>query len=76
MRVLRFPDLVARGLFNSRMTLKRAIDSSNFPAGFLLTPNSRAWNEADVEAWLASRPSARKGSGGADKSDAEASAAA
>jgi predicted DNA-binding transcriptional regulator AlpA len=60
MRILRFPDLVARGLFQSRMTLKRAIDGQGFPPGILITPNSRAWYESEVEAWIASRPVARK----------------
>jgi predicted DNA-binding transcriptional regulator AlpA len=60
--MVRFPDLVARGIFNSRMTLKRAIDALGFPPGILLTPNSRAWREDEVEAWIASRPAARKAS--------------
>jgi predicted DNA-binding transcriptional regulator AlpA len=58
--MLRFPDLIARGLFNSRMTLKRAIDTQGFPPGILITPNARAWEEAEVDAWLASRPSGKK----------------
>jgi predicted DNA-binding transcriptional regulator AlpA len=60
MRLLRFPDLIARGLFNSRMTLKRAIDTQGFPPGVLITPNARAWDEAAIDAWIASRPAARK----------------
>jgi predicted DNA-binding transcriptional regulator AlpA len=60
MKLLRFPDLVAIGLFNSRMTLKRAIDSQGFPEGVLLTPNCRAWREDEIEAWVAARPTARK----------------
>ncbi|MGC2351623.1 MAG: hypothetical protein WA553_17560, partial [Methylocella sp.] len=60
MRMLRFPDLIARGLFNSRMTLKRAIDTQGFPPGILITPNARAWDEIEIVAWLANRPTARK----------------
>lgn len=60
MRLLRFPDLIARGLFNSRMTLKRAIDTQGFPPGVLITPNARAWDEDEVNAWVTSRPAARK----------------
>jgi predicted DNA-binding transcriptional regulator AlpA len=60
MKYLRFPDLVARGIVNSRMTLKRLIDAQGFPVGILLTPNARAWAEAEVNEWLASRPVARK----------------
>jgi len=41
MKLLRFPDFIARGLFNSRMTLKRAIDTQGFPPGVLITPNAR-----------------------------------
>ena len=60
MKYLRYPDLAARGIVKSRMTLKRLINSQGFPPGILLTPNCRAWTEEDVEAWLASRPIARK----------------
>jgi predicted DNA-binding transcriptional regulator AlpA len=60
MRMLRFPDLIARGLFNSRMTLKRAIDAQGFPPGILITPNARAWDETEIDAWLANRPSGKK----------------
>jgi predicted DNA-binding transcriptional regulator AlpA len=70
MRYLRYPDLVARGIIKSRMTLKRLIDSQGFPRGVLLTPNCRAWAEEDVDAWLASRPVARKTV--ADRSNGEA----
>jgi predicted DNA-binding transcriptional regulator AlpA len=60
MRLLRFPDFIARGLFHSRMTLKRAIDTQGFPPGVLITPNARVWGEDEVNAWVASRPAARK----------------
>jgi predicted DNA-binding transcriptional regulator AlpA len=60
MTLIRYPALVAKGIVNSRMTLKRLIDTQNFPAGVLITPNARAWNEAEVDAWVAARPAARK----------------
>jgi predicted DNA-binding transcriptional regulator AlpA len=60
MRLLRFPDLVAKGIVNSRMTLKRLIDAQGFPPGRLITPNARAWTEEEVDDWVASRPVARK----------------
>ena len=60
MRWIRYPDLVAKGIINSRMTLKRLIDSQDFPPGVLITPNARAWDESDVDAWIAARPAARK----------------
>jgi predicted DNA-binding transcriptional regulator AlpA len=60
MRLIRFTDLVAKGIVNSRMTLKRLIDNQGFPPGILVTPNSRVWAEDDVDAWVADRPSGRK----------------
>ncbi len=60
MRLLRYPDLKAKGVVNSRMTLKRLIDKQNFPPGFLITPNSRAWLEAAVDEWILSRPVSKK----------------
>jgi predicted DNA-binding transcriptional regulator AlpA len=56
MILLRYRDLVARGLFNSRMTMWRAIEQQGFPPGRLVTPNSRAWTEVEVDQWVASRP--------------------
>jgi predicted DNA-binding transcriptional regulator AlpA len=64
MKLIRYDELVAKGVVNSRMTLKRLIDSQNFPRGVLITPNSRAWREDEVETWIASRPAARKSSVG------------
>ena len=69
MKYLRYPDLAARGIVKTRMTLKRLIDSQGFPPGILLPPNCRAWSEEDVDAWLASRPVARKA---VTRSDVEA----
>jgi predicted DNA-binding transcriptional regulator AlpA len=60
MKLIRYCDLAAKGVVNSRMTLKRLIDFQGFPPGVLITPNARAWDEAEVNAWIASRPTARK----------------
>jgi predicted DNA-binding transcriptional regulator AlpA len=60
MRLIRYTDLVAKGVVNSRMTLKRLIDNQDFPPGILVTPNSRAWDEGEVDAWIGARPAARK----------------
>lgn len=60
MKLLRFPDLAARGIVNSRMTLKRLIDAQGFPPGRLITPNARAWTAEEVDNWVAGRPVARK----------------
>jgi len=78
MKLIRYADLVAKGVVNSRMTLKRLIDNQGFPSGVLITPNARAWNETEVDAWIASRPIARKAQtyDGGRKSERTASAAA
>ncbi len=52
---LRFPDLKARGIVNNWMTLRRWIEREGFPAGVKLGPNTRAWSESEIEAWLAER---------------------
>jgi predicted DNA-binding transcriptional regulator AlpA len=57
---LRYPDLRARGIVNNRPALKNLIDKAEFPSGRMLGPNSRAWTEAEVDEWLAARPTARK----------------
>ena len=62
MKLIRYNDLVEKGVVNSRMTLKRLIDTQDFPPGVLITPNARAWEEAKVDAWIAARPAARKAS--------------
>jgi predicted DNA-binding transcriptional regulator AlpA len=55
-RLLRFRDLKSRGVVNSWPMLRRRIERDNFPAGFMLGKNSRAWTEQEVDAWLAKRP--------------------
>ena len=53
-------DLVAAGFVGSWTQLLRMIDDEGFPAGTMLSANVRAWRLDELEAWLASRPSARK----------------
>jgi predicted DNA-binding transcriptional regulator AlpA len=60
MKLIRYTDLVAKGVVNSRMTLKRLIDLQGFPPGRLVTPNSRAWTEDEIDLWIDGRPTARK----------------
>jgi predicted DNA-binding transcriptional regulator AlpA len=62
MKLIRYNDLVEKGVVNSRMTLKRLIDDQGFPPGVLITPNARAWEEEKVDAWITARPAARKAS--------------
>jgi hypothetical protein len=56
----RFDDLVAAGFVENRTTLLRLIDEQGFPPGMMIGGNTRAWRVADVEDWLAARPTARK----------------
>jgi predicted DNA-binding transcriptional regulator AlpA len=60
MKVLRFADLKERGIVKSWPMLRRRIDKHGFPRGRMLGPNTRAWTEEEIEAWLASRPTASK----------------
>ena len=57
---LRYRDLKERGVVKNRPTLQNWIRDRGFPPGQLTGPNSRTWGEAEVEAWLAGRPTAPK----------------
>jgi predicted DNA-binding transcriptional regulator AlpA len=57
---LRFRDLKARGIVNNRPTLNNWIKKLGFPPGQLTGPNTRTWDEGEVEDYLASRPTAPK----------------
>jgi hypothetical protein len=57
--LLRFADLKARGIVQNWPTLLRWIACENFPPGKMLGPNTRAWTDAEVAAWLESRPAPR-----------------
>jgi predicted DNA-binding transcriptional regulator AlpA len=59
-KYLRYKDLEAQGIVGSWTQLLRLIDDNGFPQGILLSPNIRAWTEAEVCAWLAARPTKRK----------------
>lgn len=50
--LLRFADLSARGIVRNREQLRNLIRDHGFPAGFMLTPNARVYDESEVEAWL------------------------
>jgi predicted DNA-binding transcriptional regulator AlpA len=56
--LLRFKDLRRLGYVSSWPQLRRMQEYEDFPSGFLLGPNSRAWRVADIEEWLANRPTA------------------
>jgi hypothetical protein len=57
---LRFTDLKQRGICNNWQTLRRWVRDQKFPPGIMLGGNTRAWREDEIEAWLASRPVARR----------------
>ena len=56
MVLLRFADLKARGIVGSYPQLKRLQQLHGFPLGRMLSPNTRAWTEAEIEEWFQSRP--------------------
>jgi predicted DNA-binding transcriptional regulator AlpA len=58
-KFLRYSDLVERGIVFNRTTLHRWIRDYGFPAGFHIGPNSRAWPESEVIAWLEARAAQR-----------------
>ena len=39
----------------SKTRIYALIKDKEFPAGFLITKRRRAWNEADIDAWLTER---------------------
>ena len=60
-KLLRFHHLKQRNIVNNRTTLGRWIKRHGFPPGILIGPNSRAWPEEVIEAWLVERARASAG---------------
>jgi hypothetical protein len=54
-RFLIYDNLVERGIFNNRMTLRRAIKDHGFPKPYKLSSTRVLWDEVEVDAWLVSR---------------------
>ena len=52
LKLLRFKHLKELGIVDNRVTLSRRIKEHGFPPGFLLGPNSRAWTQEEIEAYL------------------------
>lgn len=63
MKYLRYSDLVERGIVRNRPTLYRWIRHQGFPTGILLGPNTRAWPEDEVFAWINARSNAKEDDG-------------
>lgn len=59
-RFVRYRDLVAAGIVANWPTLLRLIAEDGFPPGVMLGRNTRAFPLDEIEAWLRSRPTARK----------------
>jgi Prophage CP4-57 regulatory protein (AlpA)/AT hook motif len=57
---VRYKNLVAANIVQNWPALIRLIEQEQFPEGVWLGRNTRAWRLGDIEAWLASRPTARK----------------
>jgi predicted DNA-binding transcriptional regulator AlpA len=51
--LLSFKDLVARGLFKTRTTLKSLQKKKGFPRAHQIGPRNHKWYEDEIEAWEA-----------------------
>jgi predicted DNA-binding transcriptional regulator AlpA len=54
--LLRWKDLQRLRIVSSWPQLKFMQDNYDFPRGFLLGANTRAWRKSEIEGWLANRP--------------------
>ena len=59
-QVVRFWDLKDAQIVNDWRQLKRLQDEFDFPAGYLLGPNTRVWDLDDIKRWLQSRREAAR----------------
>ena len=55
-QLLRFKNLQAAGIVRSWPQLRHMQKHYGFPLGILLGPNTRAWDIAEIDKWLANRP--------------------
>jgi len=58
--LLRFADLVNRGIVRNREQLRNLVAQQGFPSGWMLSPNARVWDLPELEAWLDGRREASK----------------
>jgi len=54
-RLVRFADLKAAGIVRNWPQLGRLIERDAFPKGFNLSANTRVWEKAEIDVWIASR---------------------
>jgi hypothetical protein len=62
MRILRFKDLKAAGIFNDRMGVRRAILRGDLEPGLEMAPNTLGWTDEMIEHYVQSRPRRMPGS--------------
>jgi predicted DNA-binding transcriptional regulator AlpA len=62
-KLLRFSDLKERRIAENWTRVRRLQEEHNFPRGFLLSPQTRVWDEAEVEEWLDGRRAASASTG-------------
>jgi hypothetical protein len=71
-KLVSFRDLRPLGIPYCRLHLNRLVDRKLFPEPVWGSPNRKYWRLADVERWIASRPTIRPHfppAGGADAAD-------
>jgi hypothetical protein len=56
----RYSYLVERGLVANRASLRNRILKNGFPPGRLIGPNTRAWTDEELDAYVAACPVAPK----------------
>ena len=61
---VRYDYLESNGIISNRVQLARAIERYNFPQAIALGANTLAWDLAEVDAWVASRPRRAPKTGG------------
>jgi predicted DNA-binding transcriptional regulator AlpA len=66
-KLVRFAGLKAAGIVDNRVTLQRWIDKLGFPKPIALGENSIAWDEQEIDDWVAKRRADREAKGGARK---------
>jgi Prophage CP4-57 regulatory protein (AlpA) len=69
---LTFFDLRPRGVKFCRLHINRMVEGGTFPEPVWLSPNRKVWRAADIDRWLASRPTTRPARGKELVSDAAA----
>lgn len=57
-KLIRAPEIIKRGICSNRQMIYRRMERDGFPRPLQLGPNTVAWSEDEVNAWLASRPRA------------------